>query len=526
MIERLEVRADCYFDSIRLMQATAAMREVEGVSDALAVMASPAGRGFLADIGFALSADPGGIGADPAVTDAGAGDLVIAVRGCDQATCGAAIEAFDGALRALQAGSHRGAGDGQGMGLAPPPRTLSTAAQAAGLAHSAAAELGVALISVPGEHAYCEAMDALDAGLHVMLFSDNVSLEQECALKHEAARRERLVMGPDCGTAIISGVGLGFANAVEPGPVSVVGASGTGIQQLLCLLDEAGVGVRHALGTGGRDLSAEVGGVATFTALAALDRDPDTELIALVSKPPDQAVAARIETAADDAETPVIRAFLGTAARTLEDAAGDILRALGREPLTPSALVATTSPRARGLVGLFAGGSLCAEARALAAAALGPVATDEPMSAEPPADDAGAGSAAAAGSAALPLAMIDYGDDRFTRGRGHPMFDQRYRLERFEAAVSDPRIGVILLDVMLGYGAHPDPASELAPCIARAVAAGVAVVTVLCGTRKDPQDRAHQQRQLHRAGASVFSSNAAATRHAIALVAANAEVSV
>ncbi|WP_428265006.1 FdrA family protein [Haliangium sp.] len=485
MVEDIDIRPDRYYDSIRLMQATAAMRAVDGVEDAVAVMAGPAGRGFLADLGFVLD-DAG----------AGPGDLVVAVRCRDEAARAAAHQALADNLSGTGAGAAILSGGG-GLGQVR-PHTVSSAARMR--------RADIALISVPGEHAFVEAMDALRAGLHVMLFSDNLSVDEEVMLKHEARRRDRLVMGPDCGTAIVGGVGLGFANAVELGPVSLVGASGTGIQQLCCLLDSAGVGVRHALGTGGRDLSAEVGGVSTLQALAALDRDPGTELIALVSKPPDPEVAARIEAAARDAATPVVTAFLGTAERTLEDAACELVRTLARiqggEAAAPSFpfVTASAQPRPGTLRGLFAGGSLCAEARALVAAALGA----DPVEIS---DHTGDG----------PV-LIDYGADAFTRGRGHPMIDQRVRLDRMAAAIDDPAVGVLLLDVVLGYGAHPDPASELAPVVARATGRGLAVVVSLCGTERDPQGRARQEEVLHRAGASVFASNAAAARHAASLI--------
>jgi FdrA protein len=303
-------------------------------------------------------------------------------------------------------------------------------------------------------------------------------------------------MGPDCGTAIVSGVGLGFANAVVPGPVGIVGASGTGIQQLCCLLDDAGVGVRHALGTGSRDLSGEIGGSSTLRAMEALDGDPAVEVIVVVSKPPAPEVAERVRRAAAACTTPTVVALVGES--TMEAAASEVLEQLGKVAVPPPHWL----PHGGGdhrpgvLRGLFSGGTLCGEAAMLVAAELGLVA-DTP-------DGPG-------------HSLVDLGADEFTRGRPHPMIDQRLRISHFAAAVEDARVGVVLLDVVLGYGAHADPASELAPGIRHAVDQGVAVVVSLCGTRDDPQGRDRQVAALVDAGAAVFLSNAAAARHAAAL---------
>src|SRR5580704_9603583 len=97
-----------------------------------------------------------------------------------------------------------------------------------------------------------------------MIFSDNVPIAEEASLKHEARERGLMVMGPDCGTAIIGGVPLAFANAVPRGDIGIIGASGTGIQEVSTLIARAGRGVRHAIGTGGRDMHAEVGGLTTL----------------------------------------------------------------------------------------------------------------------------------------------------------------------------------------------------------------------------------------------------------------------
>ena len=265
----VELRRGAYVDSVSLMQVSRRVAELPGVDAALVAMATELN-----------------------------GDLLVAVRAADDAAMSEARLTVDAALAELSRPVAA-----TGPGAVEPPRTVRVAAARSGAT--------LALVSVPGPHAFTEAMDALEAGLSVMVFSDNVPLDQEIRLKEEGDRRGLLVMGPDCGTAIVGGVGLGFANAVRGGPVGVVAASGTGAQQLTCLLDAAAVGVSHVLGVGGRDLSAAVGGRSTLPALAALDEDPGTELIVVVSKPPAVEVAERVAAAADGLRTRVVLAFLG-----------------------------------------------------------------------------------------------------------------------------------------------------------------------------------------------------------------------
>jgi FdrA protein len=352
----------------------------------------------------------------------------------------------------------------------------------------------------------------------VVLFSDNVPVADEVRLKDLAAGRGLLLMGPDCGTAVIDGLGLGFANVVRPGPVGLVSASGTGAQQVMSLLDVAGVGISHCLGVGGRDLSAAVAGRATFAALAALDADPDTELIVLISKPPAATVADLVRDWVATLNTPVVFALLGTGRPDLTAAVEHALNRLGmpvprKWPASVPAVTGRPGPhrtrrRPGALRGLFSGGTLCHEAMVIASQLLGPVASNVPLRPEwaLPADLLADGHA-----------MIDFGADTLTSGRPHPMIDMSLRLERLAAEVADPDCAVILLDVVLGHAAHPDPAAELAQVIA---AADVPVVVSLIGTGSDPQDPGRQSARLSQDGAAVFASNAAATRYAAGLVTA------
>lgn len=466
MSTHVELRPGAYADSVALLQVSRAVQQVDGVLAAQVAMATPLNLEVLADMGFDVPAE--------ATTN----DLVVAVRVEDDA---ALDRALAGVAEALAATGRRSGGSAE----VDPHRTT-----AAALRESPG---GLVLVSVAGQHALVEAMDALDAGSDVMVFSDNVPLEHEIALKRTATERGLLVMGPDCGTAVVDGVGLGFANVVRPGPVGLVAASGTGCQQLLALLDHAGVGVSSALGVGGRDLSAEVGGRSTTEALRRLDLDPGVELVVLVSKPPAAEVAASVQAYADGLDTPIELALLGAGRPDLTAAAEAVLRRLGHAvPTWPVTGSAGPASRGRRLHGLFVGGTLCQEARLIAEERLG------------------------AGHL-----FIDFGDDAYTAGRAHPMIDPTLRLEHLARSATDPETAVLLLDVVLGHGAEPDPAAALAPAI---TGLDVPVVVSLVGTAADPQDLARQAAALAAAGAEVHLSNAGAARRAVTLVEQRLEV--
>ncbi len=492
--EHVEARPGAYADSVTLMQVSADVQRGDDVHAALIAMATELNVGLAAAMGF------------DAPRSAGPNDLLIAIRASDEAALSQARAAVDAALTARPPlVTSTGA---------TPPRMLSFRTTGAAVRASGP---GLALISVPGQYAFAEAMDALDAGCDVMIFSDNVPVEQEIRLKDTAAERDLLVMGPDCGTAVVGGVGLGFANAVAAGPVGLVAASGTGAQQVLCLLDYAGTGVSAALGVGGRDLSAAVGGRSARAALAALDADAGTDIIVVVSKPPDPGVAAALRDYAASLRTPVQFAFVGPGAPDLTAATEAALRALDLPvPTWPQLPGPGDQPRAGLLRGLFAGGTLCDEAMVIATERLGPIQSNIPLRPE-----LRLAPLPAAGRTGGPSghAMFDFGDDELTVGRAHPMIDQSLRLERLAAYAADPAVVVLLLDVVLGYGAHPDPAAELGPAIAAVRERGTAAVVVsLIGARADPQGLDRQAAMLQAAGAHVFGSNAAATRFAADLI--------
>ncbi|MFD0472030.1 FdrA family protein [Nonomuraea thailandensis] len=456
------------------MRVSRALSELPGVEAAMVAMATDLNVSILREMGFD-------------VPESEPGDLLIAVRAKDP---DAAVEEAERRLTEV---------DRPRSGAAEQPPLTTRSAAARGPAD-------LVLVSTPGEYAFFEALDAVEAGLPVMIFSDGVGVAQERRLKELAEARGVLVMGPDCGTAAICGAGLGFANVLTPGPVGVVAASGTGAQQVTCLLDWAGVGVSHVLGVGGRDLSAEVGGLSAARALRMLDEDPATELIVLISKPPAPEVARAV--LGQRLRTPVVPALLGPPALAqaggltqpggpapawdltqaggpapagdLTQAVEQALRALGRPvpewpcwPAPPG-----TRPAPKRIKGLYSGGTLGAEAALVA----------------------GQGE------------FVDYGDDAYTRGRAHPMIDPTLRVEALARAGERD---VVLMDVVLGHGADPDPAATLAPAVAGTPAT---VVLALIGTEGDPQDLHRQAAAFREAGAAVFTSNAQAARHARSLL--------
>lgn len=491
-----------YRDSVSLMQVSARIAALAGIRNASVVMATQGNIDLLREaklIDETLSASPS--------------DLLLVVDAETDDALAAALVACEEALVA-QAPAAR---QSQKMS----PRSLRM-----GVEEVPGANL--ALVSAPGDYAAAEALKALYLGLNVMLFSDNVSVEDELVLKREAAQRGLLVMGPDCGTAIIHGVPLGFANVVRRGAVGVVGASGTGMQQVTCLLDAAGVGVSQALGTGGRDLREEIGGLTMLQALEEFGEDANTQVVLLVSKPPAPTVAARVLQRASTLGKPVVACFLGAMAADVERAnvyaAGTLAEAAnmaselarGARPSRFSAALPTLPPMRfakvqRYVRALYSGGTFCYEATLLLARELEDVYSNTPV------------------GGALPLAdvwratahtLVDLGDDEFTRGRPHPMIDHRLRNERLLREAQDPQVRVILFDIVLGYGAHADPAAEMLPAInaaqrfARERGTSLALIAFVCGTVGDPQGMSRQQAALREAGVILGASNAQAVRMA------------
>lgn len=494
----VEIRSGAYYDSVILMQLQRSLTELPGVLDAGVVMGTNANKDLLAQSNFLA----------PEIDAAVADDLVIVVKGEDKASARGAIEQVDELLKARR----RAAGDEEYR-----PKSLETAARML-------PEAQWVLISVPGRYAAGVARQSLGLDKHVFLFSDNVSLQDEIELKTVAARRGLLVMGPDCGTAIVNDIGLGFANQVRRGPIGIVAASGTGLQQVSARIHQLGSGITQAFGTGGRDLSEPVNAVTARQCLDLLNRDAGTQVIVLVSKPPSAGVAGDLVDMLRGAGKPVVVDFIGYSvpvrivenvhfASTFDDAAELAVQlaatASAQEPGRDLNLD-RFAPGQRYLRGLFSGGTLAYETLLILQDYLPAIYSNIPLEEQFRLADSLVSQA---------HTIIDLGEDEFTVGRLHPMIDNQLRIRRLELEAEDPEVAVILLDVVLGYGAHPDPAGELAPAIAGAIAkaknAGryLEVVAVVCGTDDDPQDLAAQVEKLEEAGAVVETSNELAARY-------------
>ena len=490
------IRAGFYLDSVALMRISQVVRDIAGVSVASLTMASPSNKDLLRDAGLL----------DANAEAAGPNDLVIAVRAADEEALRTAFDAADAAL------SGPGGGEREGSGWNP--RSLETGLRVLPQAN-------LAIVSVPGDFAAREARRALERGLNVMLFSDNVPVEEEVALKVLAGERGLLMMGPDCGTAIIAGAPIGFANAVPRGDIGIVAASGTGLQEVACLIARAGGGISHGIGVGGRDLGAAVGGATTLAAIDALDRDAATERIVLVSKPPDPGTARRIadRIAASPKRFTLCCIGMGAMdlpenarqAATLRDAAEDALSGAGAPEPGGTLDIAASRHTRKGaaLRGLFSGGSLCAEAQAVLMAGGIEFASNVPIP----------------GAATIPKkedsghSLIDLGADEYTRGRPHPMIEPAVRNGPLAEAFADPAVGVVLIDVVLGHGSHKDPAGRLVSALEAHEGDAPVVIASVCGTDEDPQNRAGQVEALREAGVVVAGSNAGAAETAAALVA-------
>lgn len=493
------IRRSAYFDSVTLMLAQREGRERPGVEEMGLVMATEANKALLRESGLDFAE----------LSGAGPDDLVAVARAATVEAAQAAIAAAQEALTRRQAPV---ASD------AYRPRTIASAVRQL-------PEATLAVISVPGRFARPVAQEALDAGLHVLLFSDNVPIEHEIALKASARDRGLLVMGPDCGTALIGGAALGFANRVRAGSIGLVAAAGTGLQEVTSLIDRFGGGVSHAIGTGGRDLSTAVGGATMLQGLRALALDPQTHVIVLISKPPAPDVASRLVAAADACGKPVVVCFVGASvepvgrvegASTLEDAARAAVRLAGGIEMPtvtlralPTQEAGRLAPEQRFVRGLYSGGTLCYEALVLLRRYVGPIWSNTPLRPEEALDPV---------TRSREHTVIDMGGDEFTQGRLHPMIDPALRLQRIEQEAADPSVAVIVFDVVLGFGAHPDPAAVYAPVIARtlqqarAMGRHQSVIVSVCGTDADPQNAGAQRAAFVEAGALVEDSNARAVR--------------
>ncbi len=501
----VRVLAGAYHDSVKLMRISASACERPGVRRAVALMGTPMNLEQLASSGLLAEEAKG----------AGPNDLVLAVEADGASAAQKELTIMEAALTAPRTG----AGAGAFANLSAP--TLDAALDNDPL-------INLALFSIPGASVRREAERALKKGLHCLIFSDNVTVEDEVALKRMGRERGLLVMGPDCGTAHIGGVGLGFCNVMRPGGIGIAGAAGTGIQEAMAAIDASGGGISCALGTGGRDVSDAVGGLAMIQAIETLSEDTATEVLLVLGKPPEAAAMEKVlETTARSAKPAVIH-FVGGRSEDVRKHPGlhaaDSLAAAGRlaaslsegridaaapeiDSETRERIAEWNRARAQGrrfLRGVYTGGTLCAEAQALIGRTVAGIRSNAPL------DKAG-------GKMADPMksqghAVVDMGDDLFTRGKPHPMIEPAPRNTRLLQEAEDPETAVVLLDLVLGLGAHDNPAEEAAGAIesARESSPGVLFIGSVTGTEGDPQGLEAQRVRLAEAGALVADTHAGA----------------
>jgi FdrA protein len=500
------IKKGAYFDSVSLMQVAKKLNAVAGVLDSAVVMATKENKGIIKASGLLT----------PEILKAGDSDLAIAVSARTPEAADAALKAADELLNKkpaqAQAGTNRKA-----AGLADAVKTLEGA--------------NLAVISVAGRFAGALAAECLEKGLNVMLFSDNVPVETEVALKQEGVKKGLLVMGPDCGTAIINGAPIAFANSVRRGNIGVVAASGTGLQEVTTLISNEGAGISQAIGTGSRDVKIEVGALTFIQALRMLAADPGTEVILLVSKPPHPAILKKLAAEIKKIEKPVVAVFLGGEikekikenfypARTLEEAAykavclgkgwklgkaREIIYDMNLKAEELAKREAAKKKRSTCLRGLFSGGTFVSEAQVILPELTGEVRSNAPLDKKLKLKD----SLSLSGHA-----VIDMGEDEFTVGRPHPMIDFSLRNKMIVSEAKKPEVSVLLLDLVLGYGSNLRPLEDILPAIVEAFIQNreLSVVTSVTGTETDPQARFKVVKGLEAAGVIVMPSNAGACR--------------
>jgi FdrA protein len=498
------IRKNQYYDSVFLMSVNRRMSEVKGVQQTAVLMGSPANKLLLLDIGIQ----------DDQIEVAQPNDLIVAVIAETPAILENVLGRMDEWLEAVQ------------------ENTPSLSVRTLENALSQKPDANLAVISVPGEYAAREAKKALEAGLNVFLFSDNVSIDAELELKHLATERSLLVMGPDCGTSLIGGVGIGFANVVRRGPIGAIGAAGTGLQEFTSQVHNTGSGISHAIGTGSHDLSEKINGLTTLAALDALEADQQTRIIAIISKPPAVSALTAVLERVEICKKPVVGCFLGVEpgllsgkpnlkpARTIDDAVRIAVAWSNEQAVTPVAGLTPEEiaaiqeerkswlPEQKYLRGILAGGTFCYQSQQILREAGYTIHSNSPFDPKNRLADP---------DHSIEHTIVDMGDDFYTVGKPHPMIDGTLRKRRILVESRDPRVAIIYLDFILGYSASMDPVGELLDAIMEAKQTSqkrggtLTVIASVCGTEEDPQDSDLQIKMLREAGAMVFRSNALAS---------------
>lgn len=506
MITKALIKKGEYYDSVTLMLVAKEINTTEGVVDSAVVMGSKENKSILASSGMMLAE----------LENTEDSDLLIVIKAEKENQLDTIFATVDEHFKKVKSKSS----DLTDI----KPHSIESALKKY-------PETNFAIISISGKYAAVEAMNALKNNLHVMIFSDNVSLEDELKLKQYGASKGLLVMGPDCGTAIINGVPLAFANVVNSGNIGIVAASGTGLQETSCIISNNGAGISQAIGTGGRDVKKEIGGIMFLEALKALDNDKNTKVILLVSKPPYADVLEKIAVQIKKINKPVVAIFIGgdttvlknagaITASTLEEA-GLLAACISKEKVITEIPVllkdrneklgevakneaAKKTPKQKYLRGLFSGGTLCDETQLILKDSMGYVYSNTPLNADFRLADIWK---------SKKNTIVDMGDDDFTVGRPHPMIDFSLRTKKIVEEASDSEVAIILLDVVLGYGSNLNPSEELVPAIKQAfvLSPTISIICSITGTPKDPQNMEKVKLQLEKAGAIVMKSNAAAS---------------
>jgi len=499
------IKKNTYYDSVTLMIISREVRKIEGINEVIVGMGTELNKELAQNLNL-LSPELKNIQPNDFFTSLDSNNDIIAKK---------AFTFIDELLnkKKLDSEDYR-------------PSTLDSAIKYM-------TDANLVLISIPGKYAAREAKNALLNNKHVMLFSDNVTLKDEIELKNLAKEKGLLMMGPDCGTAIINHVALAFANVIRKGPIGIVGASGTGIQELTVILDKLGVGVSQVIGTGGRDLKKEVGGIMMIEGIKALQCDPLTEVIVLISKPPDKEVARKVLSILKKGRKPSVVCFIGGDQKmiknygsipglNLEDTAHKavaIARGMPIEDFTGFSMkdidkivqgeAKKLNKEQRFIRGLYTGGTLCDEAMIILSALTDEIYSNIPFKPEGKLSDI---------NRSYKHTFIDLGEDEFTRGRPHPMIDSSIRQERILSEAKDKEVAAILIDCVLGFGSNPDPVGEMIPYIqkARKIAVKdgryICMITSICGTEDDPQNLIEQEKKLREEGVIVMPSNAQAVR--------------
>jgi len=493
-----------YYDSVSLMLVAKEINKMQGIEDSSVVMGTKENLAILKNAGLLISE----------LEHAGDTDLLIVVKSPDEKLATAAINNVAALLKEMRNKKDKG---GENF----TPKSFDSAL-------ALMPEANMSLISIAGKYAAVEAMKAIENNMHVMIFSDNVSIEDELMLKKMAAEKNLLVMGPDCGTAIINGIPLAFANVVNSGNIGLVGASGTGLQEVTSIISKNGGGISQAIGTGGRDVKKEIGGIMFISALRALANDESTKVICLVSKPPHEEVLQKIAGEVKSIKKPVVAIFIGANKEQVEKSGANVAKSLEEAALfsvalandeTTDAVRVKLSERckeihkmaldmakiAKGkyLRGLFSGGTLCDEAQLIMKNKSISVYSNTPLYPDFKLPDAWK---------SKENTILDLGDDEFTAGRPHPMIDFSLRNKRIIEEAKDKEVAIIMLDVVLGYGSNIHPDAELVPAIsqAREISPALQFICSITGTDKDPQNFNKVKTALENAGVIVMPSNGAA----------------